>query len=60
MRRVNDQRHNANFLGMLAYSFTFGLGMCLVPLVWVMVFLMRRGRPSTESKLREIRSQSAG
>jgi hypothetical protein len=52
---VNDRRNNLSVFNILAYSFAFGLGMCLVPLAWLMVVLMLRGRPSSEATLRQVR-----
>jgi hypothetical protein len=53
---MNDQRNSNGFFNILAYAFAFGLGLCLVPLTWLLVVLALRGRPSSESKLRQIRT----
>jgi hypothetical protein len=53
---MNDQPNSLGFFNILAYAFAFGLGFCLVPLTWLMVMLTLRGRPSSEAKLRQVRT----
>jgi hypothetical protein len=57
---VNDQGNSFGFFSILAYCFAFSLGLCLVPMAWLLLLLIQRGRPSSEAKLREIRNRNLG
>jgi hypothetical protein len=55
---MNDQRNSVGFFSILAYSFAFGLGVCLVPLAWLLFLLVQRGKPTSEAKLRQVRNEN--
>jgi hypothetical protein len=57
---VNDQGNSVGFFSIVAYGFVFSLGLCVVPLAWLLFLLIQRGRPASEATLRQVRSQNLG